>query len=351
MGWHTDEAQSAGGGGWRFTAREWTRLAGFFGVIGLLHVAGWGLYLLYVPRYSAMAGLGVLAYTFGLRHAFDADHISAIDDTTRFLLQKGSPPLGVGFFFSLGHSTIVFCMALAVALATQAVQTRLPWLKSYGAPIGTSVSGLFLWTIGLLNLFVLLDIIQVWRQTKRGRFDEQRLEDLLLQRGLLNRLCGGRLQRLITHSWQMFPVGVLFGLGFDTASEIALLTITAGVATGTMPLLAVLALPLLFAAGMSLMDTADGAFMAKAYRWAFSSPLRKIYYNLTTTGLSVAVALMIGTIEVLQVLSDQLAWQGPFSATLRKLDFQRLGYGIVGLFLCTWGLSVVLWKVRRLEER
>ncbi|HTU02877.1 MAG TPA: hypothetical protein VMG58_13705, partial [Candidatus Sulfotelmatobacter sp.] len=151
--------------------------------------------------------------------------------------------------------------------------------------------------------------------------------------------------------WQMFPVGVLFGLGFDTASEIALLTITAGVATGTMPLLAVLALPLLFAAGMSLMDTADGAFMAKAYRWAFSSPLRKIYYNLTTTGLSVAVALMVGTIEVLQVLSDQLAWQGPFSATLRKLDFQRLGYGIVGLFLCTWGLSVVLWKVRRLEER
>ncbi|MFI5340790.1 MAG: HoxN/HupN/NixA family nickel/cobalt transporter [Candidatus Methylomirabilales bacterium] len=336
---------------WRFTGSEWTRLAGFFSIIGALHVVGWGLYALYTPRYAAMAGLGALAYTFGLRHAFDADHISAIDDTTRFLLQKGNQPLGVGFFFSLGHSTIVFCMAVAVAITTKAVQTELPVLKGYGALIGTSVSGLFLWFIGILNLLVLLDILKVWQKMKRGRYERQHLEELLMQRGFLNRLFGGRLQRLINHSWQMYPVGLLFGLGFDTASEIALLAITAGVATGEVPFLAVISLPILFAAGMSMMDTADGAFMSKAYRWAFSSPLRKIYYNITTTGLSVAVALIIGTIELLQVLTDKLELKAPVFVALGKLNFEILGYGIVGMFLLTWGFSVFLWKIRRIEER
>jgi len=351
MGRQKDVARAEDGSRWRFTGSEWARLGGFFVFIGLLHAVGWGLYLLYSPRYTAMAGLGILAYTFGLRHAFDADHISAIDDTTRFLLQKGSRPLGVGFFFSLGHSTIVFCMAVAVAIATKAVQAGLPILKSYGALIGTSVSGLFLWFIGILNLLVLLDIIKVWRRMKRGRYERQHLEELLVQRGFLNRLFGGRLQRLINHSWQMFPIGLLFGLGFDTASEIALLAITAGVATGEVPFLAVVSLPVLFAAGMSMMDTADGAFMSKAYRWAFSSPLRKIYYNITTTGLSVAVALVVGTIELLQVLSEKLEWKAPFFDALGKLDFEILGYGIVGMFLLTWGLSVFIWKVRRIEER
>jgi high-affinity nickel-transport protein len=327
------------------------RLGGFFGFVGLLHIIGWGLFLLYSPRYTAMAGLGVLAYTFGLRHAFDADHISAIDDTTRFMLQKGKKPLGVGFFFSLGHSTIVFGLAVGLAIAAKAVQSEIPKFQDYGGIIGASVSGLFLWLIGILNLLVLLDIIKIWRQVKSGTYQRQRLEELLVQRGFINRLFGGRFQKFINHSWQMYPLGLLFGLGFDTASEIGLLAITAGVATGKIPFLAIISFPILFAAGMSMMDTADGAFMSKAYRWAFSSPLRKIYYNITTTSLSVAVALIIGTIELLQVLSEKLDLKGAFFDFLGKLDFEILGYAIVSMFLVAWGVSVLVWKLSHVEER
>ncbi len=334
-----------------FTTSELARLFGFFGFVGLLHVIGWGLFLIYAPHYPAMAGLGALAYIFGLRHAFDADHISAIDDTTRFLLQKGKKPLGVGFFFSLGHSTIVFGLALGLAVAAKAVESEIPKFQNYGSIIGASVSGLFLWLIGTLNLLVFIDIIKVWRDFKNGTYRREHLEELLGQRGLLNRIFGGRFQRFINHSWQMYPLGLLFGLGFDTASEIGLLAITAGVATGKIPFFAIISFPILFAAGMSMMDTADGAFMSKAYRWAFSNPLRKIYYNITTTGLSVAVALIIGTIELLQVLSNKLKFGGPFFEFLGKLDFEVLGYGIVGMFLVTWGGSVILWKVRHIEER
>lgn len=230
-----------------------------------------------------MAGLGALAYTFGLRHAFDADHISAIDDTMRFLLQNGKRPLGVGFFFSLGHSTIVFALAVGLAVAAKAVQSEIPKFQNYGGIIGASVSGLFLWLIGILNLVVLMDIIKMWQQTKKGRYRREHLEELLAQLGFLNRIFGGRFQKFIKHSWQMYPLGLLFGLGFDTASEIGLLAITAGVATGRIPFLAIISFPILFAAGMSMMDTADGVFMSKAYRWAFSNPLRKIYYNVAIT--------------------------------------------------------------------
>lgn len=334
-----------------FSANEWARLGGFFGFVGLLHVMGWGLFLLYVPRYPAMAGLGALAYTFGLRHAFDADHISAIDDTIRFLLQNGKRPLGVGFFFSLGHSTIVFALAIGLAVAAKAVQSQIPKFQNYGGVISASVSGFFLWIIGILNLVVLMDIIKMWQQTKRGAHQREYLEELLAQRGFLNRIFGGRPQKLIKHSWQMYPLGLLFGLGFDTASEIGLLAITAGVATGRIPFLAIISFPILFAAGMSMMDTADGVFMSKAYRWAFSNPLRKIYYNITTTGLSVAVALIIGTIELLQVLSKKLQLKGAFFNFLDNLNFEILGYVIVGMFLVAWGGSVLLWKVRNMEKQ
>jgi len=335
-----------------FAPREWAALGGMYGVVVLLHVLGWGLFVGFASRYPAFAGAGVLAYTFGLRHAFDADHISAIDDTTRFLLQKGRRPLGVGFAFSLGHSTIVFALAFVLAVAAKTVQSRIPGWHDLGGTIGASVSGVFLWIIGILNLIVLVEIFRVWRQMKQGSYHRERLEELLLQRGFVNRILGGRARRLINHSWQMYPLGVLFGLGFDTASEVGLLALTAGVATGTVSFWAVISLPILFAAGMSLMDTTDGALMSKAYGWAFSNPLRKIWYNLTTTGLSVAVALVVGTIELLQVVSDRLGWQGPFFDFLNeRLDFGVLGYVIVGMFLVAWLGSVLLWKARRIEQR
>jgi nickel/cobalt transporter (NiCoT) family protein len=300
------------------------------------------------PRWVALA---FLAYGLGLRHAFDADHISAIDDTTRYLLQKGQRPLAVGFFSSLGHSTIVLLMTIALVVATKVVRSAMPYLQSYGGAIGATVSGVFLWLIGILNLLVLLDILHIWRQMNRGTYQPERLEELLAQRGLIRRVLGGRLQNLINHSWQMYPVGLLFGLGFDTASEIGLLALAAGVAAQAVPTLAVTSLAILFASGMSLMDTADGVFMVKAYTWAFSRPLRKIYYNITTTSLSVAVALLIGTIELLQGLARELNIHGRFFNAFAALDFETLGYAIVAVFLAGWVLSVLIWKFRGMEKR
>ncbi len=334
-----------------FTRLEWVRLSGLYGVIVLLHLIGWGLFLFYSARYPTLAGLGVVAYLLGLRHAFDADHISAVDDTIRYLLQKGKRPLGIGFFFSLGHSTIVFTLAAAILVSATAVKTELPQLQSLGGIIGAGVSGIFLWIIGVLNLLVLLDILKAWGQAKTGRHNHTHVEELLKQRGFMNRLFGGRLQRIINHSWQMYPLGLLFGLGFDTASEVGLLVITAGASAGNLPAPAVLSLPVLFAAGMSLMDTTDGVLMVKAYNWAFSNPLRKIYYNTTITGLSVAVALVIGTIELLQVMIHLLGLQGPLADTIASLDFGALGYVIVGIFLSAWALSVGIWHLGRFEER
>jgi nickel/cobalt transporter (NiCoT) family protein len=333
------------------TNTERLRLAGFASAVLALNVVGWALYFFYAPGYPALAGLGMLAYGFGLRHAFDADHIAAIDNTTRKLLQQGKRPLGVGFFFSLGHSTIVFALAAGLAIAAKTVDSQIPTLQNYGGTIGASVSGLFLWIIGVLNLLVLIDIARIYRQMKTGRYDKERLEERLLDRGFMNRFFIGRITHLIEKSWHMYPLGVLFGLGFDTATEVGLLALAAGVATHQVPFLAVLALPILFAAGMCMMDTADGAFMSHAYGWAFSSPIRKVYYNLTVTSLSVAVALAVGTVELLQVLSNRLALNGGFWSFLGALDFGTLGYAIVGLFVVAWGASVLIWKTRRIEER
>ena len=333
------------------TRAEWRRLAGFGGGILLLHVLGWGFFLYYSRHNPALAGLGTLAYTFGLRHAFDADHIAAIDNTTRKFLADGKRSLGVGFFFSLGHSTIVFSLAAALALAAKSVNSRLPGFHQYGSYVGAGVSGTFLWIIGVLNLLVLLDILRIFRDMRRGSYDRERLEERLLDRGFMNRFFVGRLFRFVSKSWHMYPLGFLFGLGFDTASEVGLLAVAAGVATHHVPLLAVMSLPIIFAAGMSLMDTADGAFMSQAYGWAFSNPVRKVYYNITVTSLSVAVALVIGTIELLQVLATQLSLDSGFWGWLGGLDFGTVGYAVTAVFVLTWTISAGIWKLRRIEER
>jgi len=333
------------------TRGEWLRLSGFGGAVVLLHLLGWGLFLYYSRHDAALAGLGTLAYTFGLRHAFDADHIAAIDNTTRTFLQQGKRSLGVGFFFSLGHSTIVFSLAAALAVAATTVDSAIPGFRDYGGYVGVGVSGTFLWIIGILNLLVLLDIVRIFRDMKRGSYDRERLEQRLLDRGFMNRFFVGRFARRIRSSWQMYPLGILFGLGFDTATEVGVLALAAGVATHHVPFLAVISLPLLFAAGMSLMDTVDGAFMSQAYGWAFSNPVRKVYYNITVTSLSVAVALVIGTVELLQVASAKLGLDTGFWAFLHGLDFGTLGYGIVGLFVLTWLASGLVWKTGRIEER
>jgi high-affinity nickel-transport protein len=341
--------------GGRWTAAvspaEWMRLAMFAAAIAALHAAGWGLFLVFAHGNPAMAGLGTLAYTFGLRHAFDADHIAAIDNTTRKLLQDGQRPMGVGFFFSLGHSTIVFSLATGLAIAAATIDSQVPAFQDYGGTVGATVSGTFLWVIGIINLLVLVDIVRIFLSMRRGAYDAEQLERRLQDRGLMNRLCLGRLAARIDASWKMYPLGMLFGLGFDTATEVGLLALSAGVATDHVSFAAVLSLPILFAAGMSLMDTIDGAFMSQAYGWAFSNPIRKIYYNITVTSLSVTVALVIGSIELLQVLSAKLGLSGGFWSWLNGIDFGRLGYTIVAAFVVTWIISLLVWKVGRIEER
>src|SRR6478672_5245037 len=329
---------------------EWLRLSGFGAAVLALHIVGWGLFLYYSGQYRPLVGLGLTAYLFGLRHAFDADHIAAIDNTTRKLLQQGRRPVGVGFFFSLGHSTIVFALSAGLALSARVVHSEIPAFQRYGAGIGTGVSGTFLWIIGLLNLIVLLDIVRIFREMRGGEYDRERLENRLLERGMMSRFFGGFF-RLIDASWKMYPLGLLFGLGFDTATEIGLLALAAGVATDTVPLAGVLSLPLLFAAGMGMMDTLDGAFMTGAYGWAFSNPVRKVFYNITITSLSIVVALAIGTVELLQVLSDRLALSGGLWDWLNGLDFETLGYVVVALFVVMWAMSVSIWKLRRIEDR
>ncbi|HEX3605312.1 MAG TPA: HoxN/HupN/NixA family nickel/cobalt transporter [Candidatus Dormibacteraeota bacterium] len=336
---------------------EWRRLGGFYAAVVALHVLGWGTFLLLVlPSHHAALGLGtaVLAYTFGLRHAFDADHIAAIDNTTRKLMADGQRPMGVGFFFSLGHSSVVLGLSIGIAVAARrlagAVTDSSSALHNTGGLIGTLVSGTFLYLIGILNLVVLLGIIRVFREMRQGRYDDDALERRLNDRGLLYRFFGP-IARRIDASWKMYPLGVLFGLGFDTASEVGLLAITAGAAGTGLPFYVILCLPIIFAAGMSLLDTADGAFMSKAYGWAFANPVRKVYYNITITGLSVAVALIVGTIEIATLLSARLGWSGGFWARVNAIDLNTIGFVIVAMFVVTWGAALVIWKLGNVEER
>jgi high-affinity nickel-transport protein len=338
-----------------FDRGERARLGAFFGGVGLLHVAGWGLLLMAAAQHPAFLALGGLAYTFGLRHAFDADHISAIDNTTRKLLQDGRKPVGVGFFFSLGHSTVVFLIAAALGLTVKWVLEGVTGsggrLRTIGAVLGSGISGSFLILIGVLNLLILLDIVRVYRRMKAGEYDRESLELDLTAGGFMTRIFG-RLFRVITHSWQMYPIGFLFGLGFDTASEVAILAISAGAAANGVPVVAVIALPLIFAAGMSLMDTADGAFMAKAYSWAFASPIRKVFYNLTMTSLSVFVALFVGVVELVQVLIQAVGLRGGVFGAIAGFDLiGRAGYFVVAAFILAWAAALMIYKARRIDER
>jgi high-affinity nickel-transport protein len=339
-----------------FSRADWWRLAGFGAVVLVLHVVGFTVLLLATgPHYDAKVfgvGIGLTAYGFGLRHAFDADHISAIDNTTRKLMADGKRPLGVGFFFSLGHSTVVFALSLVIAFAARAVAGQVTGggLKSVGGVIGTGVSGFFLYLIAAINLVILVGIVRIFAQMRRGEFDEPTLEKRLAERGFMNRLLGP-LARSIKSSWQMYPVGILFGLGFDTATEVGLLALGGGVAAAGLPWYAVLCLPILFTAGMALMDTADGAFMNVAYGWAFSKPVRKVFYNLAITGLSVAVALLVGTVELLTVLTGSLHLTGGLWDLLNRLDLNTIGFVIVGLFVLTWLGAVAVWRIGRIEQR
>ncbi len=351
----------------RFEKEELPGLFGVLGTVVALHVIGWGLFI----HYNSMkqfhditnnqhvlvyAGAGWLAYSFGLRHAFDADHISAIDDTTRLMLAKGKKPMGVGLFFSLGHSTIVLALSIGVAFAAkQAVKFQHDFAQT-GGIIGASVSAFFLYLVGILNLVILVGIIKVWRQAKSGQFSHEHLTQLLNERGLMMRVFRGFFKKGFDHSWQLYPIGVLFGLGFDTATEVGLLGLSAtaaiGTVGGTLPPLAIIALPFIFAAGMSMMDALDGIFMVKAYSWAFTSPLRKIYYNLTTTGISIFVAMIIGTIELVGVLAEKtsIAKHQPFT-WIASIELNKIGFWIVGSFIATWIGSVLVWKFGRYEEK
>ena len=351
----------------KFSRDEIPSLIGVLSVVIFLHVAGWGLFIHYNsnPAYSSLtnssgaliyAGAGALAYSFGLRHAFDADHIAAIDDTTRLMLAKGKKPLAVGLFFSLGHSTIVMALCVGVAFAAKKAAEFQKDFAETGGIIGASVSTLFLYLVGILNLVILIGIIKVWKQAKTGKFSHEHLTQLLNERGLMRRIFRGAFKNGFDKSWQLYPVGVLFGLGFDTATEVALLALSAtaavGTVGGTLPPLAIIALPLIFAAGMSLMDSLDGIFMTKAYSWAFTSPLRKIYYNITTTGLSIFVAFVIGTIQLIGVLAEKTSIDNyqPFTM-IAEIDLNRVGYFIVASFVGAWLLSVLIWKIGQYEVK
>jgi len=330
----------------------------------LLHVAGFALLFgLIVPRHFELggdhpvftAGVGVLAYTFGLRHAFDADHIAAVDNTTRKLLQESDrKPLSVGFWFSLGHSTIVFALSFLLAFGVKALSGEVTddgsRLHSVTGVVGASVSGVFLWVLGILNLVVLLGIVRVFREMRRGTYDEEALEAQLNKRGLMNRILGG-LTKSVRKPWHIYPIGVLFGLGFDTATEVGLLVLAGGAAVFNLPFYTILVLPILFAAGMCLADTVDGVFMNAAYGWAFAKPVRKVFYNITITSISVAVALIIGTIELIGVLTDQAGiTTGPLAA-IGGISLDYAGYAIVGLFVLAWAAALAFYRFARVEER
>jgi nickel/cobalt transporter (NiCoT) family protein len=295
-------------------------------------------------------GLAITAYILGLRHGFDADHIAAIDNTTRKLLNDGKRPLTVGTWFSLGHSTIVCGMIVALVLVTEFVQRQYNTFAAVGAVLGTLISGAFLFVIGIVNVIIVLEVYRMFRGVRDGELDQKALDEQMNKRGFLNRIFG-RFFRVVTEPWQIYPIGVLFGLGFDTATEVLIIGLAVVVATsGAIPLWAVLILPLLFTCGMVLSDTTDGFAMRYAYGWAFNHPIRKIFYNLTLTIISVMVAFVIGAVELLQVLSSQFGWSGPFWGFLDNLDFEFLGIVIVVLFLASWAVAMVVYYLKGYEK-
>ena len=331
-------------------------------VVVALHVVGFvTLLALVAPNHYHLGasgtftiGIGITAYTLGMRHAFDADHIAAIDNTTRKLMSEGKRPLSVGFWFSLGHSSIVFALAFLISVGVRSLDGP---VKHHGSSlhqvtgwIGTTVSGTFLYVIAALNIVILFGILKVFREMKTGRYNEAALEQQLNSRGLMNRFFG-RMTKAVSEPRQMYPIGALFGLGFDTATEVALLVIAGSAGAAGLPWYAILCLPILFAAGMSLLDSIDGSFMNFAYGWAFSRPVRKVFYNITITGLSVAVALVIGTIELGGLIAQHLNLSGSFWNWFENIDINFVGFLIVGMFVATWAIALCVWHFGRIEER
>src|SRR3954471_307258 len=346
----------------RLDRTDWTTITAMGAVVLALHLFGWGVLVFGIaPHHITLGsagvfgvGLGVTAYLLGVRHAFDADHIAVIDNTTRKLVGEGKRSLSAGFWFSLGHSSVVFGLAFLLALGVKALigpvqDENSSMLQTLGL-IGSLVAGTFLILIGLTNLFAVVGIAKVFREMRTGKFDEAELERQLNSRGFLARLLG-RVMRRVSKPWHLYPVGLLMGLGFDTATQVALLVIAAGSAAFTLPWYAILVLPILFAAGMSLFDTADGVFMSRAYGWAFLKPIRKVYYNLTVTVLSVTVALVIGVLVLTGLLVERLGVQTGPLAWLASLDLGFVGFAVVGLFVVTWGIALAVWRFGRIEQR
>lgn len=343
------------------TPGEWARAGGMVSTVIGLYVIGFIMLFAAVPHHYHLSskeifgvGTGILALTLGMRHAFDADHISAIDNTTRKLMAEGKRPLSVGFFFSLGHSTIVFVMAILLNFGIRALDDQVKnggsALHSITGIIGTSVSGTFLYLIAALNAVILVSIVRVFMDLRRGKYDDAELEEQLNKRGLMNRFFGP-LSRRIDTPWKMYPIGVLFGLGFDTATEVALLVLSGTAVASGLPFYAILSLPILFAAGMSLFDTLDGCFMNFAYGWAFARPIRKVFYNITITGLSVTVAFFIGTIEILGLLPSEFNWTGSVWNFFKNFNINTAGFVIVGMFVLTWILALSIWHFGHIEQR
>ena len=340
---------------------EWTRVGGMVAAVVGLNVVGWAMLAAAVGGHYKITstevfgfGTGILAYTLGMRHAFDADHVAAIDNTTRKLVNEGKRPLSVGFFFSLGHSSIVFGMAMLLNFGIRALDQQVKddnsGLHNVTGIIGTTVSGTFLYVIAILNIIILTGILRVFREMRAGRYDDEELEEQLTKRGLMNRFFGP-LGRRIDTPWKMYPLGALFGLGFDTATEVTLLVLAGSAVVSGLPFYAILSLPILFAAGMCLFDTADGCFMNFAYDWAFAKPVRKVYYNLTITGLSVFVAVFIGTIEILGLIGSEYKLTGGFWSFMGAFDINKAGFVIVGVFVVTWAAALAIWRFGRIEQK
>jgi nickel/cobalt transporter (NiCoT) family protein len=343
------------------TSAERKRLGAMFAVIFTLLIGGtllmWGATSSHYKLSDGTIfgwGTGFLALTLGMRHAFDADHISAIDNTTRKLMAEGQRPLGVGFFFSLGHSSVVTALAVLLNFGIKSLGAQVKddnsTLHHYTGLIGTTVSGTFLMLIALLNLVVLISVLKVFKKMREGLYNEEELEKHLNSRGFMMRFFGP-IARRIDASWKMYPLGVLFGLGFDTATEVALLVLAGSSVVAGLPWWAILSLPMLFAGGMSLLDTIDGSFMNFAYGWAFSRPVRKVYYNIVITGLSVLVAIFIGGLEVAQVFAGQLDLSGGFWDYANNFNINRAGFIIVAMFVVVWALALSIWRFGKIEQR
>lgn len=331
------------------------RLTTIYSLLIALNIVVWVAVLVAGMKYPILLGNAILAYGFGLRHAVDPDHIAAIDNTTRKLMQDGKRPVAVGLFFSLGHSTVVFGLSVVIAISAAILHSsfsskNFASLQNFGAVAGTSVSGVFLVIIAAINFIVLADIFKTWRKVvKGGTYDDKSLDDYLNNRGLMARIFKPML-RVVSNSWNMYPIGVLFGLGFDTASEVGILALAATGGANGMPVYLVLLLPLLFVAGMSLVDTTDGVAMLGAYGWAYVRPVRKLYYNMNITLISVIVALFIGGIEVLQVISTETGASGGIFGFANNIPFNVLGFYIIGIFVGSWLISVLIYKVRRIDR-